>query len=132
MRGKLVDSVLNHWDIPNLRIKELYGNNSEDFPRIICRVGTDTSAYVLKGITNIPESTIISNVQAYLCLGNEHMLAPKLYPTKEGTYYVNEQDYFFFLMEFIDGRKMEETVSDEYKIGQIARKMHSIENYESC
>lgn len=130
MKKELVNSVMKNWDIPNLCIKEIYGNDSEDFPRIICKVGTDTSAYVLKGITGIPESTIISNVQAYLCLGNEHSLAPKLYLTKEGTYYVREQEYFFFLMEFIDGRKMEESVSDEYKIGQIARKMHAIENYK--
>jgi len=74
MKKELVDSVMKNWDIPNLCIKEIYGNDSEDFPRIICKVGTDMSAYVLKGITGIPESTIISNVQAYLCLGNEHSL----------------------------------------------------------
>ena len=130
MKKELVNSVINLWDIPNMYIKEMYGNNSEEFPRIICRVGTDTSDYVLKGINNIPESTIVSNVQAYLCLGNDHSLAPKLYPTKEGTYFVREQEYFFFLMEFIDGRQMKESVEDEYKIGQIARKMHSIEKYE--
>lgn len=35
MKKELVDLVMKKWDIPNLCIKEIYGNDSEDFPRII-------------------------------------------------------------------------------------------------
>ena len=44
----LVDSVMKNWDIPNLCIKEIYGNDSEDFPRIICKVGEILILVLLK------------------------------------------------------------------------------------
>ena len=57
-------------------------------------------------------------------------MAPKLYPTKTGEFYICSQGYWFYLMEFIDGRQMEETTEDEYKIGQAARKLHSLQGYD--
>lgn len=106
----------------------MYGK--EEVSRIICRIGTKEQDYVLKGIPNIPESTIKSDVEAYVFLGNEHSIAPKIYPAKEGTYYIQEQDYYLFLMEYIDGRQMEESPSDEYQIGQLTRKLHSLVEYK--
>ena len=32
-------------------------------------------------------------------------------------------------MEFIDGRQMEETPEDEYKLGQAAKKLHALQGY---
>ena len=56
-------------------------------------------------------------------------MAPKLYPTKIGEFYISDQGYWFYLMEFIDGRQMEEIPEDEYKIGQAARKLHALQGY---
>lgn len=135
MIKELIESVLKHWNIQAPYLKQIYGKIPEDADtasRIICRIGTKTQDYVLKGIPAIPEATIRSNVQAYLFLGNEHAMAPKVYPNAEGTYYIREQQYYFFLMEYIDGRPMEETVSDEYLIGQLTRKLHSLTNEGSA
>ena len=101
MKKELIESVLDNWDITEPYIIETLGQSSEDLPRSIYRVGSNESDYVLKGFKDIPESTVISNMQAHLFLGNAHSLAPKLYPTKEGTYYIHEQGCYFLLMEYI-------------------------------
>ena len=57
-------------------------------------------------------------------------MAPKVYPTKTGEFYISDQGYWFYLMEFIEGRQMEETPEDEYKIGRAARKLHALQGYD--
>ena len=42
---------------------------------------------------------------------------------------MNDQGRWFYLMEFIDGRQMEETPEDEYKLAQAVRKMHALQGY---
>lgn len=93
----------------------------------IVRIKTHSLEYLLKGLPcSVSESTIKSNVQAHLFLGNDNGMAPKLYPTKTGEYYIRNQGYWFYLMEFIGGREMEESPEDEYKLGQAARKLHEL------
>lgn len=129
MKKELVESILDKWEISHPIIKDMYKKDSEEIERIICRISTDNQDFIIKGIPNKEESIIQSNVQAHLFLGNEHSMAPKLFPTKEGLYYIQEQGYYFYLMEYIDGRSMEENVLDEYKIGQLAHKLHSLKGY---
>ncbi|MDE6606686.1 MAG: aminoglycoside phosphotransferase family protein [Lachnospiraceae bacterium] len=129
MKKELVESILDKWEIDHPIMKDMYKKDSEEIERIICRISTDNQDFIIKGIPNKEESIIQSNVQAHLFLGNEHSMAPKLFPTKEGTYYIQEQGYYFYLMEYIDGRSMEENVLDEYKIGQLAHKLHSLKGY---
>ena len=132
-RSELVDrsqivTVLDHWELDNPEIGEQF---NEDSARLIFRIKTHSQDYLLKGQPcGVSENTIKSNVRAHLFLGNEHGMAPKLYPTKTGEYYISAQGYWFYLMEFIDGREMEETPEDEYKIGQAARKLHSLLGYD--
>lgn len=64
-----------------------------------------------------------------LFLGNEKGLAPRIYPARTGEYYVCIQGYRFYLMEYIEGRPMEETPEDAYRIGQAARKLHDLKGY---
>ena len=99
---------MDKWEIDHPIMKDMYKKDSEEIERIICRISTDNQDFIIKGIPNKEESIIQSNVQAHLFLGNEHSMAPKLFPTKKGTYYIQEQGYYFYLMEYIDGRSMEE------------------------
>lgn len=129
MEKELLESILDKWEIEHPIIKDMYKKDSEGIERIIFRISTDNQDFIIKGIPNKEESIIQSNVQAHLFLGNEHSIAPKLFPTKEGTYYIKEQGYYFYLMEYIDGRSMEENVLDEYQLGQLAHKLHSLKGY---
>lgn len=123
-----IETVLGYWELDNPQIGEQF---QEESVRLIFKIKTDSGAYLLKGFPcGVPETTIKSNVQAHLFLGNGHGMAPKLYPTKNREYYISVQGYWFYLMEFIDGRKMEETPEDEYKLGQAARKLHNLQGYD--
>ena len=128
MKEKIqIRDVLDHWELSNPRPETQFHENTT---RQIFMIRTDSGRYVLKGFPeDIPESTVQSNVQAHLFLGNEKGLAPRIYPARTGEYYVCDQGYRFYLMEYIEGRPMEETPEDEYRIGQAARKLHDLKGY---
>ena len=81
-----IETVLNYWELDSPEICEQFNKES---PRLIFRIRTGVQDYLLKGLPcSIPETTVKSNVQAHLFLGNENGMAPKLYPTKTGEFYV--------------------------------------------
>ena len=115
---------------PNDRKTNVYFLADYQDQKITMQKSEVSEILLLKGLpSNTPENTIQGNVQAHLFLGNEHGMAPVLYPTKSGDHYVNDQGRWFYLMEFIDGRQMEETPEDEYKLAQAVRKMHALQGY---
>ena len=118
-----IGDVLTLWKLDNPRIGDRYHKDSE---RLIYKIETSSGNFLLKGFPGEkPETTIHGNVNAHLFLGNENEMAPKLYQTKDGQYYIKEQDYWFYLMEFIDGRQMEEISREEYDlVFQGAIQMH--------
>lgn len=128
MKEKIqIRDVLDHWKLSNPRPETQLHENTT---RQIFVIRTDSGRYVLKGFPeDIPESTVQSNVRAHLFLGNEKGLAPRIYPARTGEYYVCNQGYRFYLMEYIEGRPMEETPEDAYRIGQAARKLHDLKGY---
>ena len=123
-----IQRILEYWGISNPIIEAQLEDNPQ---RLIFKIKADTDYFILKGFScEKPESTIKSNVQAHIFLGNKKSLAPHIYPTKTGEYYVCGQGYWFYLIEFIEGRQMKETPDDEYKIGQATRELHNLQGYE--
>lgn len=123
----VIEAVLKNWELAAPEIGEQFHKETS---RLIFQVKADGRDYLLKGQPHsVPEATVKSNIQAQLFLGNKNGLAPRLYPAKTGEYYVSEQGYWFYLMEFIDGRQMEETPEDAYRIGQAAKKLHALQGY---
>ena len=127
MEDRIIQEVLAAWEIGNpCSVKQL----KDDTARPVFKIITDTGNYILKGYSNeMPETTMSSNVKAHLFLGNEKGLAPKIYPTPASEYYICAHGYWFYLMEYIEGRQMQETPEDEFKIGQAARKLHELKGY---
>lgn len=123
----IANSVLANWNIGNPQIEK----QIKDGPsRPVYSVKADSGRYILKGFSDdMPEATIRSNTEAHRFLGNEHGLAPRLFPTKEGKYYISAGGYRFYLMEYVEGRQMEETPEDEFRIGQAARTLHRLTGY---
>lgn len=122
-----IETVLNYWELDSPEIGEQFNKGS---PRLIFRIRTGTQDYLLKGLPcSIPETTVMSNVQAHRFLGNQNGMAPKIYPTKTGEFYVRHAEYWFYLMEFIGGRKMEETPEDAFLLGAAAKKLHALQGY---
>lgn len=92
-----IETVLEHWELRNPCTEEQLNGKP---PRLVYKIKTDSGQFVLKGFPcETPETTISSNVQAHLFLGNKNNLVPRLYPRKDGRYYFCEQGYWFYLME---------------------------------
>lgn len=124
-----LQKILEHWELGN---PNLYACLKEDDGRVIIKIKADSGSYILKVFPNeVPEATIKSNVTAHLFLGNGKGLAPKIFSMKSGDYYSFDQEHWFYLMEYIQGRQMEETAEDEYKIGQATRILHNLNGYSS-
>ena len=121
------DCVPDNWELENPCIEE----QLKDEPvRPVFKIKTDSGRYILKGFScEMPESTIAGNVRAHLFLGNEKGLAPRIIPAKTGKYYVCDNEYWFYLMEFIEGRQIQETPDDEFLLGKVARQLHELEGY---
>lgn len=128
MKEKIqIQSVLEHWELRNPCIEEQL---HKDSPRPVYKIKTDTGRFILKGFPEkTPETTVQSNMKAHLFLGNEKGLAPRIYPLKESGYYILDQGFRFYLMEFIEGRQMEETPEDEYRLGRAVKELHALQGY---
>ena len=123
----MIKAVLRQWELDMPEVGERFNEGS---PRLIFRIKTPARDFLLKGLPcSIAETTVKGNVQAHLFLGNKNGMAPVLYPAKNGEFYVTEQGYRFYLMEFIDGRKLEETPEDACKLGQAVKKLHALQGY---
>ena len=125
--GEQIQNVLRNWGLEGSAAELL----KDDAVRPVYKIITASECFVLKGYScETPETTIASNVHAHLFLGNEKALAPRVFPAKTGAYYICEQGYWFYLMEFIVGRQLEETPEDEFRLGQAARKLHALQGYQ--
>lgn len=122
-----IESVLEHWGITDFYIAERYHENTE---RILCRIETGDQTYFLKGIpVEKGEETVRGNVLAHEYLGNRKHMAPAILYTKEGYKYIVQEKHWFYLMEYIEGQNLQETVEDEYALGQLAAKLHGLTEY---
>ena len=123
----LLQEILRNWELKNPSIEQQLKDGSD---RPVYKIKADSGYSILKGYSSeTPEATVLSNVQAHLFLGNEKGLAPSIFPTKTGAYYICNHGYRFYLMEYIEGRQLEETPEDEFRLGQAARKLHALQGY---
>lgn len=122
-----LEKILRNW---RMNEKDIVEQFHKDTIRQIYKVNNSKQDFVLKGIPEtVSENEIRNNVQAHLFLGNEKEIAPKIYKTIEGSFYIHSDGYWFYLMEYIDGRSMDETPEDEFLIGRLAKKLHSYTGY---
>lgn len=126
MDGRL-ENILKQWGVSRIEILEQF---HKDSPRLLYRIKADKQLYLLKGIPQEkPESVIRGNVTAHQFLGNEKGMAPRILAMRNGDYYVKENGFWFYLLEFIEGRMMEATVENEYLLGKLARQYHAFTEY---
>ncbi len=126
MDGRL-ENILKQWGFSRIEILEQF---HKDSPRLLYQIKADKQLYLLKGIPQEkPESVIRGNVTAHQFLGNEKGMAPRILAMENGDYYVKENGFWFYLLEFIEGRMMEATVENEYLLGKLARQYHAFTQY---
>lgn len=124
---ELIDKVLVRYGIADYTIKERY---HEDTDRIICRVETGSHTFFLKGLSgDKKEQTIRGNVLAHEYLGNQKHMAPEIVYAGDGCGYIAVDGQWFYMMEYIEGKNLEENAADEYALGQLTAKLHGIRGY---
>lgn len=121
------EELLKQWNLQKYEISDCF---HAETVRKIYKISSQGHDYILKGIPdNISEEEIQNNVNAHCFLGNKKNVAPQIFPTINGTYYIHDDGFWFYLMEYIEGRNMCETEEDEQMLGQLARRLHSFSDY---
>ena len=124
----MIESILRHWNFTNTEVLEQL---HKDSPRLIYKIKADDKFYILKGIPEEKsESVIIGNVYAHKYLGNEKGIAPRIFAMSNCNFYIKENGFWFYLMEFINGTPMETTEENEYLLGKLAKQYHSYTDYD--
>lgn len=127
-RRRLAEKVIQNWQFHSVEVLEQLHESS---PRLIFKIKADDNLYILKGIpVEKSERVILGNVTAHKYLGNEKGIAPCIFSTKDGCFYVQEYSFWFYLMEYISGNPMENTTEAEFMLGQLVRRLHSCEDYD--
>ena len=125
---KNIKNILINWGFNYIEIVNRY---HEDSTRQIYLVSAQGKHMLLKGISDEkPESTINNNILAHEFLGNQKNIAPKIICTPDGKKYIYENGFWFYLMEFIEGRLLEEDEKDEYELGKLAKQLHTFRDYQ--
>lgn len=121
------EEALKYWELPGAELLEQF---RKDSPRLIFKIKAEEDFYILKGIPEEkPENVIIGNVEAHRFLGNEKGIAPRIFAARDGSFYVKEGGFWFYLLEFIDGQTPEASVENEELLGRLARQYHSYAGY---
>jgi len=122
--------ALDFWGFSDIKIIQQV--NDEDSARWAFHVEADGKQLLIKGLPEEKTEIIIKgNTLAQEYLGNQKGLAPKLIYTPDGASYVKLDDYWFYMLEWIEGENLEETPQDEYDLAVLAKKLHSFRDYEN-
>ncbi len=123
-----INYIMKHWGYDHCKIENRFHQESSRLIYLISR--SQEQRFILKGLPDsISETVIKGNVLAHEYLGNGKGIAPKIYYLLDGKSYLHIDDYHFYLIEYIEGRMLEETVEDEDALGKLARELHSYKDY---
>jgi len=123
----IIEIIKENWGFEHAEVVEEYDVCGG---RIVCRIRTESSEVVLKGIPNtIDKNVIESNTKAHEYLGNINGLAPSLLSLPDDSPYILHDKHYFYLMTFVDGRQLQETVEDEYLLGKATKLMHQLHGH---
>ncbi|MDE7212892.1 MAG: phosphotransferase, partial [Lachnospiraceae bacterium] len=121
---RMEPQIAKYWGIEDAVLSAAFHEETE---RRVYLIASKKEKYILKGIPDTkPERVIIGNVSAHEYLGNGMGIAPKLIDTVDGKRYIRADGFYYYMMEYIDGRPLEETPQDEYDLGRLAYLLHSL------
>lgn len=119
--------ILNNWGILSAEILQQFGVGGS---RCVYKIQTEIGTIILKGQPiDSKEEFILGNIHAHEFLGNMYHMAPKIYYRPDGTAFWKNDDHYYYLMEFIEGRQAQETIKDEKLLGVASAKLHQLPGY---
>lgn len=124
----MLDEVAKLWGFSQIEILEEFNVSGN---RAVLLIQTDKGKLVVKGLPDsapvmVPEGT--SKALAFLET-KKIRLAPKLIRSLDGSTFLHVGSHYIYVMEFIEGRRMEANVGDEFLLGQAAATLHGITDY---
>lgn len=120
--------ILQNWGFFDIEVIEQFNKNS---PRLIFKIQANGCLYLLKGIPiSKPESVILGNTLAHEYLGNQKGIAPRIIYLPDGNSFLESDNYRFYLTEFIDGKLLEPTAENEYRLGRLVKQLHAYMDYD--
>lgn len=123
-----VNDILTNWGITNTEFIQQFNVGGY---RLVYQVKTEIGIIILKGQPiSLDENAIMNNISAQEYLGNKHNLAPHIYYRPDGSAIWKNDEYYYYVMDFIDGRNVQETIEDEWLLGEAAAKMHTLTGYD--
>jgi Ser/Thr protein kinase RdoA (MazF antagonist) len=124
--GIELDDILGFWNIKNGKLLQKFGTG-----RAVYIVETEWGTVVLKEHkNNLPEKYIVGNIRAHEFLGNKLKIAPEIYHRPDGTAFWKSDTHYYYLMEFIPGLHAQETINDEWLLGEATAKLHQLTGYD--
>lgn len=64
----------------------------------------------------------------YLC--NQKGIALRIINLPDGSLFIEADSFRFYLTEFIDGKLVEPTAENEYRLGRLVKQLHAYMDYE--
>ncbi len=125
--------IENKWHLENIKyILRLYTKGK----RTVDLINTNIGKYILKAFpVERGEHIIKRYTHALDYIGSKAIkLAPKIYPNHEKRLFSRIDNQYIYIMEYIKGRQLEETIEDEFKLGERSAILHSYHDYDvsSC
>ena len=124
---ELENIIMKNWGFKKAEIVNKYKVSGG---RVVCKVSTGGEDVIVKGIPiETKEEIVIANVKAHQYLGNIKKLAPGLIYLSDGRAYLQDEPYYYYVMEFIEGRQLQEIEEDELILGNATAKLHELTDY---
>ncbi|MBS4201702.1 phosphotransferase [Bacillus sp. FJAT-49732] len=116
------------WGLKNvnvIRVIKAKGN------RMVKIINSKEGMFVLKGFDpSLSEQLIKHYTSALSYLGAcQYRLSPHILKTIDGKLYKKYQSRYMYIMEYIAGNQLKETIEDEYALGQASASLHMIKDY---
>ena len=120
-----IKDILSFWNIENVKLIQKLGKGT-----VVYIVETECGTVVLKEHKiSLPETYIVDNIHAHEFLGNKLNIAPQIYYRLDGTTFYKSDTHYYYLMEFIQGTHAQETIYDEWLLGEATAKLHQLTGY---
>ncbi len=124
---RLLESVIRGYGFSQGKLLERFHRESA---RLVCKVAADDKILLVRGLpATASRETVEGNVAAHEYLGNQRQMAPRILHMPDGAGYVQKQGYWFYVLEYVEGENVEESVTDERELGRLLRKLHSLTDY---
>jgi len=122
-----IHEIIAGWG--GLDVEQLDVLNAGNGGRYVYKIKTKNESFILKG-QPIDEGSVTNIISAHEYLGNKINMAPRIYHRPNGSPFYKTNTHIFYLMEFIEGRHLQDTIEDCFLFGKALARLHTLKGYD--